>query len=317
MGYRIAVDGEVLNVLRWTTRPATPGSAIPPGELQPHPPFGGQRPPVVTRGRVRGVGLHPRPPRPGALHRLPHARHAHRRARAPRPRRRAVRLRLLRGPRQGVARVRPRRAVRRGAALDRPPRRHAPRGRSRRAPRWSSPPTTARSRPATTCSSCPSDVLTHVAMQSGEGRFRWLHARAGRAPRAGRRGRRRCSATTPGCAPASRPSPRAGTARRSPTPPPVASATCCSPPRARSPSSTRKDTGPVRARRPPRLAHRRRDARAAPGRASPEREPPLDRLAAMSDPSATDSDADVLVPSVVPDAGDRASRRSPWSRPAR
>jgi hypothetical protein len=27
----------------------------------------------------------------------------------------------------------------------------------------------------------PSDVLTHVAMQSGEGRFRWLHARAGRA----------------------------------------------------------------------------------------------------------------------------------------
>jgi hypothetical protein len=27
----------------------------------------------------------------------------------------------------------------------------------------------------------PSDVLTHVAMQSGEGRFRWLHARGGRA----------------------------------------------------------------------------------------------------------------------------------------
>jgi hypothetical protein len=28
----------------------------------------------------------------------------------------------------------------------------------------------------------PSDVLTHVAMQSGEGRFRWLHARSGRLP---------------------------------------------------------------------------------------------------------------------------------------
>jgi hypothetical protein len=27
----------------------------------------------------------------------------------------------------------------------------------------------------------PSDVLTHVGMQSGEGRFRWLHARSGRA----------------------------------------------------------------------------------------------------------------------------------------
>jgi hypothetical protein len=26
----------------------------------------------------------------------------------------------------------------------------------------------------------PSDVLTHVALQSGEGRFRWLHARSGR-----------------------------------------------------------------------------------------------------------------------------------------
>jgi hypothetical protein len=26
----------------------------------------------------------------------------------------------------------------------------------------------------------PTDVLTHVAMQSGEGRFRWLHARGGR-----------------------------------------------------------------------------------------------------------------------------------------
>ena len=26
----------------------------------------------------------------------------------------------------------------------------------------------------------PSDLLTHVAMQSGEGRFRWLHARSGR-----------------------------------------------------------------------------------------------------------------------------------------
>ena len=26
----------------------------------------------------------------------------------------------------------------------------------------------------------PGDVLTHVGMQSGEGRFRWLHARSGR-----------------------------------------------------------------------------------------------------------------------------------------
>ena len=53
------------------------------GELQPHAPFGGQRPPVVTRAEFAGVRLHARPPRPGAVHRLPHPRHPHRRAGAP------------------------------------------------------------------------------------------------------------------------------------------------------------------------------------------------------------------------------------------
>jgi predicted AlkP superfamily pyrophosphatase or phosphodiesterase len=39
VGYRIDVDGEVLNVLRWATRPATPAGRIPPADIQPFPPF--------------------------------------------------------------------------------------------------------------------------------------------------------------------------------------------------------------------------------------------------------------------------------------
>ena len=62
---------------------ATPAQSIVPGELQPHAPV--RRPAAAGAhpGGVRRLGLHPRPPRPGALHRLPHPRHAHRRAGAP------------------------------------------------------------------------------------------------------------------------------------------------------------------------------------------------------------------------------------------
>ena len=182
MGYRIAVGADVLNVLRWTTDGRDARQSIVPGELQPHAPFGGQRPPVLTRAEFAGSGFtlaHLDPVRftgyrtlgtlTAELVRLT-------------PGRRAARVRVLRGPRQGEPRVRARRAVRRGAALDRPPRRHAARGRC--------PPGTALAVTADhgqvetgdNVLELPSDVLTHVAMQSGEGRFRWLHARSGRAP---------------------------------------------------------------------------------------------------------------------------------------
>ena len=78
-------------------------------------------------------------------------------------------------------------AVRRGAALDRPPRGHAPRV----APAGTALVVTADHGQVETGDNVvelPSDVLTHVAVQSGEGRFRWLHARSGRAGGAARGG---------------------------------------------------------------------------------------------------------------------------------
>jgi hypothetical protein len=57
MGYRIAVHGEVLNVLRWTTAAGDARQTIPPGKLQVHPAFGGQRPPVVTRAEFVRSGF--------------------------------------------------------------------------------------------------------------------------------------------------------------------------------------------------------------------------------------------------------------------
>jgi predicted AlkP superfamily pyrophosphatase or phosphodiesterase len=57
VGYRIAVNGEVLNVLRWTTAAGDARQSIPPAKLQPTPPFLGQRPPVVTRAEYRTSGF--------------------------------------------------------------------------------------------------------------------------------------------------------------------------------------------------------------------------------------------------------------------
>ena len=44
VGYRIAVHGEVLNVLRWSTAGGDARRRIPPDEFQPAPPFLGHRP---------------------------------------------------------------------------------------------------------------------------------------------------------------------------------------------------------------------------------------------------------------------------------
>ncbi len=57
MGYRIAVHGEVLNVLRWTTASGDARQTIPPQKLQLQPAFGGQRPPVVTRAEFERSGF--------------------------------------------------------------------------------------------------------------------------------------------------------------------------------------------------------------------------------------------------------------------
>ena len=57
VGYRMRVDGRVLNVLRWNADGRDARSAIPPERTQPHAVFEGQRPPVVTRAEFRESGF--------------------------------------------------------------------------------------------------------------------------------------------------------------------------------------------------------------------------------------------------------------------
>jgi predicted AlkP superfamily pyrophosphatase or phosphodiesterase len=57
IGYRIALDGEVLNVLRWTTRHGDARATYPPTKVQPLPAFLGHRPPVVTRAEFAQTGF--------------------------------------------------------------------------------------------------------------------------------------------------------------------------------------------------------------------------------------------------------------------
>jgi hypothetical protein len=57
IGYRMAVHGEVLNVLRWSTVTGDARQEIPPGKVQGHATFGGQRPPVITRSEFERSGF--------------------------------------------------------------------------------------------------------------------------------------------------------------------------------------------------------------------------------------------------------------------
>jgi hypothetical protein len=57
VGYRIVVHGEVLNVLRWSTTAGDAIQTLPPPKIQTVPPFLGQRPPVVTRAEYRHSGF--------------------------------------------------------------------------------------------------------------------------------------------------------------------------------------------------------------------------------------------------------------------
>jgi hypothetical protein len=57
VGYRINVRGDVLNVLRWQTPAGDARSVIPPDVIQGRPAFRGQRPPVVTRAEFAGTGF--------------------------------------------------------------------------------------------------------------------------------------------------------------------------------------------------------------------------------------------------------------------
>jgi predicted AlkP superfamily pyrophosphatase or phosphodiesterase len=181
VGYRMAVDGEVLNVLRWNTAAGDARQSIPPAKIQGHPAFGGQRPPAVTRAEFATSGF-------TAAH-LDQTRFTGYRtlgtlvaevvrlARAGEP--------LVYAYYEGLDKVSHEYGL--GAPYD-------------EELRWIDHLVAAllESLPAGTVLlvtadhgqvevgdhvlELPGDVLTHVAMQSGEGRFRWLHARSGRGP---------------------------------------------------------------------------------------------------------------------------------------
>ncbi|MEA3218428.1 MAG: hypothetical protein QOJ19_4584 [Acidimicrobiia bacterium] len=57
VGYRMWVESDVLNVLRWSTPRGDCRKVYVPGKLQYHEPFAGQRPPVVTRAEFVDTGF--------------------------------------------------------------------------------------------------------------------------------------------------------------------------------------------------------------------------------------------------------------------
>ena len=57
MGYRMAVDGQILNVLRWSVAGKDQRAGIPPEKLQPGTAFLGHRPSVITRADFRTSGF--------------------------------------------------------------------------------------------------------------------------------------------------------------------------------------------------------------------------------------------------------------------
>ena len=252
--------------------------------MQAHPCFGGQRPPAVTRAEFATPGFTARPPRRRALHRLPHAGHARRRGAcawpaaasrsSTRTTRASTRCRTSTASATRTTRSCAGSTTSSPTLLESLPAGHGA--------AWS-PPTTARSRWATTCSTLPGDVLAHVAMQSGEGRFRWLHARSRPGRRAARRGRRELLGDHAWVR-SRRRRDRRGLVRpdrhrRGRGPPGRRAARRQGRRRLQRPERHR----PVLPRRPPRLAHRGRDARAAARRRRRAETALRGRLARMSD----------------------------------
>ena len=179
MGYRIAVGGDVLNVLRWTVEGRDARTSIVPGDVQPHAPFGGQRPPVLTRAEFAGSGF--------TLAHLDPVRFTGYRTLG------TLTAELVRLTRVGEPLVY---AYYEG--LDKVSHEYGLGEQYDEELRWIDHlvATLLEVLPAGTALALtadhgqvetrdnvlelPGDVLTHVAMQSGEGRFRWLHARSGR-----------------------------------------------------------------------------------------------------------------------------------------
>lgn len=180
IGYRMAVHGEVLNVLRWSTTTGDARASIPPLKVQTQAAFLGQRPPVVTRAEFAGSGF----------------------TQAHLDGVRFTPYRTLGTLTAEVARL-----VRSGEpfvysyyeGLDKVSHEYGLGAQYDEELRWIDhlvatvlerlPPGTAlvvtadhgQVHTGEDVRRLPGEVLAHVAVQSGEGRFRWLHARPGRA----------------------------------------------------------------------------------------------------------------------------------------
>lgn len=180
MGYRMAVGGEVLNVLRWTTAQGDARRRIVPTEIQSRAAFGSQRPPVVTRAEFEASGF--------TLAHLDQVRFTGYRTLGTLTAE-LVRLSGCGEPftyayYEGLDKVSHEYGL--GAQYDEELRwiDHLVATLLERLPAGTALVVTADHGQVETGDDVvelPSDVLTHVAMQSGEGRFRWLHARSGRA----------------------------------------------------------------------------------------------------------------------------------------
>lgn len=181
MGYRMAVGGDVLNVLRWTRGAIDARQSIPPQEIQPNPAFGGQRAPVVTRAEFATSGF--------TMAHCDQVRFTGYRTLGTLV---AEVARLARGGEpfvyayyEGLDKVSHEYGL--GAQYDEELRwiDHLVASLLDALPGGTALVVTADHGQIETGENLvelPSDVLTHVGMQSGEGRFRWLHARSGRAP---------------------------------------------------------------------------------------------------------------------------------------
>ena len=57
IGYRFDVGGDIMNVLRWHGESRDLRRAFPPRDMQPFVPFLGETPPVITKGELQGSGF--------------------------------------------------------------------------------------------------------------------------------------------------------------------------------------------------------------------------------------------------------------------
>jgi hypothetical protein len=180
VGYRMAVHGEVLNVLRWNTTAGDARQSIPPQKIQVHECFGGQRPPAITRAEFVQSGF--------TMAHLDQVRFTGYRTLGTLTSE-IVRLSRSNEPfvyayYEGLDKVSHEYGL--GPQYDEELRwiDHLVGTLLEQLPSGTALVVTAdhgQVEVGDNVLELPSDVVAHVAMQSGEGRFRWLHARSGRA----------------------------------------------------------------------------------------------------------------------------------------